>query len=497
MNGAGAGGGGNGNYRIEVADFGPIRRAAVDLRPLTVFAGQSNTGKSYLAMLVYALHECFYPNPTRFGRVQTRHLFSFSQGIAESLWGKEDLRRSIVEWWSVLGRSEAAPLPDDLAMALRPLLQRLPGGGRYLAQEVRRCFGVEVIEDLVRRESPGDRTIITLQIPDGRGRQNARYRADFGSKGVRLAGQFGSLPQVSGFNSGDSESLGFDPTEPSFLLASVVSDVFESLMSPLTRRAHYLPADRTGVMHSHQVVVSTLIQSATAAGMRPSASSPFLSGVLADFLDGLIGMSRSARKSSHELADALEQNLLAGAVRLDQSASGYPSFVYRPANWDSDLPLTRTSSMVSELAPVVLYLRHLVEPGNMLIIEEPESHLHPALQAEFTRELARLVHSGVRVMLTTHSEWILESLANLVRMSELPEERREGIPGADVALAAEQVGAWLFKPDDGGGSVVEEIPLDIDAGSFPAGFGEVTEALYNEWARIGNRISAAMADQND
>ena len=366
----------------------------------------------------------------RFGQIRARHLFSFSHGIAESLWDKEDLRRSIVEWWSALGRSEAAPLPDDLTRALRPLLQRLPGGGRYLAQEVRRCFGVEVIEDLVRRESPGDRAIITLQIPDGRGRQNARCRADFGSKGVRVAVQFDSLPQVSGFNFGDSESLGFDPADPSFLLVSVVSDVFESLMSPLTRRAYYLPAGRTGVMHSHQVVVSTLIQSATAAGMRPSASSPLLSGVLADFLDGLIGMSRSARKSSRELADVLEQNLLAGAVRLDRSESGYPSFVYRPANWDSDLPLTRTSSMVSELAPVVLYLRHLVEPGNVLIIEEPESHLHPALQAEFTRELARLVHSGVRVMLTTHSEWILESLANLVRLSELSEERREGIPGA-------------------------------------------------------------------
>ena len=49
----------DGNYRIEVADFGPIEHAAVDLRPLTVFAGPSNTGKSYLAMLVYALHRIF------------------------------------------------------------------------------------------------------------------------------------------------------------------------------------------------------------------------------------------------------------------------------------------------------------------------------------------------------------------------------------------------------------------------------------------------------
>ena len=38
----------DGNYRIEVANFGPVGHARVDLRPLTVFVGPSNTGKSCL-----------------------------------------------------------------------------------------------------------------------------------------------------------------------------------------------------------------------------------------------------------------------------------------------------------------------------------------------------------------------------------------------------------------------------------------------------------------
>ena len=40
-------------------DFGPISKAKIDLRPLTVFVGPSNTGKSYLAILIYALHRYF------------------------------------------------------------------------------------------------------------------------------------------------------------------------------------------------------------------------------------------------------------------------------------------------------------------------------------------------------------------------------------------------------------------------------------------------------
>ena len=47
------------SLELEVANFGPIVEAKIDLRPLTVFVGPSNTGKSYLATLIYALHTYF------------------------------------------------------------------------------------------------------------------------------------------------------------------------------------------------------------------------------------------------------------------------------------------------------------------------------------------------------------------------------------------------------------------------------------------------------
>ena len=45
--------------QLSVSNFGPIAKAEIDLRPLTVFVGPSNTGKSYLAILIYALHRFF------------------------------------------------------------------------------------------------------------------------------------------------------------------------------------------------------------------------------------------------------------------------------------------------------------------------------------------------------------------------------------------------------------------------------------------------------
>ena len=47
------------NVHLEVQDFGPIAQASVELRPLTVFVGPSNTGKTYLSLLIYALHRMF------------------------------------------------------------------------------------------------------------------------------------------------------------------------------------------------------------------------------------------------------------------------------------------------------------------------------------------------------------------------------------------------------------------------------------------------------
>ena len=58
------------NVRLEVQDFGPVAQASFQLKPLTVFVGPSNTGKTYLALLIYALHHVFagfprFPLPAR------------------------------------------------------------------------------------------------------------------------------------------------------------------------------------------------------------------------------------------------------------------------------------------------------------------------------------------------------------------------------------------------------------------------------------------------
>ena len=503
-----------GDYRLDVADFGPISKAGVDLRPLTVFIGPSNTGKSYLAILIYALHQCFGRDPFLDGRwvrtfFETETASTLPSPPAESVQSSTPLiRESLKEWLSKVSAHKRLPkFPEKLAASIRETLERPEGLDFILEREIRRCFGVDRLDELVRRVGTRPHTSVRMSLPQKADVGPVRYRLEFGQKEIHLSGQ---LPETLSLTSRippdeargmwtgwrqsgkeDAEGQALD-----YIFSLLPSPIFDSLLRPVSRNAYYLPADRTGVMHSHQVVVSTLIQNATTAGLRPSRNVPMLSGVLADFLSQLIEMSpqgrpgarRPLRKSIRKLDALLEKNILRGRVRLERSETGYPTFAYRPEGWKDDLPLMRASSMVSELAPVVLYLRHVVRPGDVLIIEEPEAHLHPAMQAAFARELARLVRAGIRIIMTTHSEWFLEQIGNLVGLSSLPEKQRTGIAGADVALRPDEVGAWLFKPTKRPkGSVVEEVPFNRETGLYRTDYDVVSEALYNESAAIFNR----------
>ena len=402
------------------------------------------------------------------------------------------------------------PLPEDAEtvtenqIVLPPLVtdeirSGLEEGGSAFVREIERCFGIDRVAALVRRGHRGAARIVLRRCSadESAGLEHAwRLTARESEFKTTIPREF-PIPALStdidrmreyAIQIKDREQDGF--SYAALHARNILSDLIRPhIFGPAHLPAYYLPADRTGVMHAHSVVVSALIGSAPTAGLRPAARTPMLSGVLADFLEQLIEVDRpmvSPRRRARDLGARIEEAVLGGTVRVDRSAVvDYPRFAYRPGGWKGDLPLMNASSMVSELAPVVLYLRHMVEPGNVLIIEEPESHLHPAKQVEFTRQLTALVDAGIRVIVTTHSEWLLEEVANIVRRSELPRaERRRG----DVALRRDQVGAWLFQPKKRPrGSAVTEIHLD-DTGSYASGFEEVATALHNDWAEISSRI---------
>ena len=250
-------------------------------------------------------------------------------------------------------------------------------------------------------------------------------------------------------------------------------------------------------MQSHRVIASALVARSTRAGFERIPQIPTFSGGVADFMQRLILYDEDEVASEHlaETAVALEKETLAGRILTVRSAAGgYPEFVYRPRETQQDMRLTRASSMVSELAPVVLFLRGIVSPGDTFIIEEPEAHLHPAAQTQMAISLARLVRAGVRVVVTTHSDWLLQEIANLMREGEIAAGSEEPSNGDALPawLRPQEVGIWLFSREaESAGSNVEEIPFDRVEGVEPKDYEEVAEALYNRSAELQNRLAEA------
>ena len=523
------------NLELSVTNFGPIAKADIDLRPMTVFVGPSNTGKSYLAILMYALHKFFTRDGgRRFGSPQP-YTDKFHSTDAQSTPGERI--QSLIDWANlVVAQANAEEHSPDLGIqttkmigpTVRKFMEDSSENADLLDREVARCFGIENTGGLIRHRSRGGAQVnLNRRVLDFNGQlESFKYAFTTKKTGSDLAvsvpdetplyvervnnetrGRLRAVALEIKFTEAEHRDIDETNRNAYFYLMEQASKLAlvaeESVLSPFSCMAHYLPAGRTGVMQAHRVAVGSLIARAPYGGLQQDDPLPVLSGVLADFLRqlSLLGepiapvrllgtkVPRRRRGSGNMVAGRLEEDVLRGSVHSRKTVAGYPVFSFRPEGWKDELPLMNVSSMVSELAPVVLYLRHVVSPGEVLIIEEPESHLHPAMQVEFTRHLAAAVRAGVRVMITTHSEWVLDELANLVRLSELPETRRQDIGGADYSISPEQLGVWLFEPKERPrGSVVKEIPFDEEFGGFRSGFDEVAIGTYNDYAAISNRV---------
>ena len=519
------------DVRVSVTDFGPIESGAVDLRPLTIFVGPSNTGKTYFAILIYALHRILEGFP-RLPWLPSRRHDRYWEYVGSSAGMGIDVRADEIR--NVLEKLDTHGQPfrfSELSNGIRDIAHAALGNSGFLGDvletEIKRCFDVESVLDLVRlsdyETEPTSGMKVSLAVSE-ENRDLWRFDIGVSESGFDTDGHIEDmvlLPDAwspteyefdqlfNGYQKLIKRIRGTDSRGVRrFLLEDFVEELLELLSMAANRTpgklgTYYLPAARSGIMQSHRVIASSLVARSTRAGLERIPELPTFSGVMADFMQRLILYEdgRADDKIVRKIADALESEALAGRILTSRPLSaGYPEFVYRPHETRKDIRLTQASSMVSELAPVVLFLRGAIDRGDMLIIEEPEAHLHPAAQTQMAVTLARMVRAGVRVVVTTHSDWLLKEIGNLMREGELGEKAgaaptEESPPSS---LRPGEVGIWLFRKDwTSWGSMVEEIPFDRSEGIEPQDYEDVAEALYNRSAILQNRFEETAASEDE
>lgn len=86
-------------------------------------------------------------------------------------------------------------------------------------------------------------------------------------------------------------------------------------------------------------------------------------------------------------------------------------------NEKHEIPLHAASSSIKSMTMIDLYINHIASSGDTLIIDEPELNLHPDNQILMAELIVRLINTGVKVIMTTHSDYLIREINNRIKLS--------------------------------------------------------------------------------
>lgn len=181
-------------------------------------------------------------------------------------------------------------------------------------------------------------------------------------------------------------------------------------------------------------------------------------------------------------ADEIEQRLLGGKIKV--SEDGETVYVPNKNGKNGGYGLHISASIVKSLSGLVFYFRHLAQKGDFIIIDEPELSLHPDNQRMMARILAKAVNLGFKVMFSTHSDYIIRELNNLIMLEGGKQKSKKLIKKygyqTEELVAAENVGVYLFKPNAVESLDVTEAGFSVDTiDAEISKLNETSEDIYN------------------
>ncbi len=134
--------------------------------------------------------------------------------------------------------------------------------------------------------------------------------------------------------------------------------------------------------------------------------------------------------------------------------------------------LHTASSSVKSLFLIDFYIKNLIEKNTILIIDEPEANLHPNKQILMAQLIVELALSGVKILLTTHSDYLLREINNCIMASNVDGYKHK----FRSPISSKKIKAYAILPN----GVLEELSVHKKYGLDAKYFDEIITLHQNE-----------------
>ena len=474
------------DLELGIRDFGPIREGHIRLRPLTIFIGPNNSGKSYAALLARSVISLqggrqlgALDAPSRSARAGAGRGNHSRAHLQLKAGDRKNEFLVTNRALGVLSRHAA----DTIATVLSGQIEK--NFSAYSSSLVRSGKSHAIIK------IPG---IIEISIPRSSRERPSPVGQTLNVAKAReaLIGGAGNGVKVKAKDGGalactiSTEANEKIDAESAYnrLLSQVLIVALNGHGHATPATTCYLPAARSGIMEAYKTILASVARSYIHE-WGDSHAVPHMKAVDYEFLATMLEMGGKKGQFSR-IADELERDALHGKITLRRAVNGLAPDIYYARQ--HEMPIHQASSAVSELAPLVLFLRHVVKKGDLLIVEEPESHLHPKNQVVLAKCIVRLVRSGLNVIVTTHSTYMVERFSAYLRAGLMTAGQRSRVGiGKGLYLEAADIAPYLFEAG-GNKTTIKPIDHSPQEGISQEEFMKVNEALHDENIRVDKLV---------
>lgn len=440
--------------KIEFKNVGLLKHAEIDLsKDLIVLAGPNNTGKTYAAYSVYGLY--------KFNR-ENRFKLRLDTNIPES-----------GDW--VITLKEKGQYSLNILNLFRKLKSNIEQRNcDTLKSELGNIFDTE--------DSFFEKSSIALLIDEEVAIENLRMipvnnNLVFGKTNIKIVKEENN-ENVEIFLIEKNDSEIFFETNKLFSPDNFITSILEEMVLSIISRTIFnnvfiAPAERSAInIFSRQLSIKRNLMVDKLLEYKDKRKSedilskaqryPLPIRDSLEIAEDVVELQKN--KSDYAfLADKIEEDLLKGKVKISKEGS----VQFNPSGSKvKNLEIHLTASIVKSLSNLVFYFRHLAKKGDFIIIDEPELNLHPDNQRKIARLIGEFVNHGFKVMISTHSDYIIREINNLI-MLKIGGEKADNLVikygyESIQLIDHKRVGAYLFHKNKNVSIDVTETGFEID-----------------------------------